>query len=184
MGFLKEPNVYTVVRIFCAFSVGFLLGSKIHPHGATSYGLALLVFIAAAITDILDGWLARTYNFKTKWGAFLDSLADKLLYLIPLWFLQEQIGIKIFWATLVIESLLMLQRVIKLARGNKAIEANGWGKTKTWWQYSAIISALLNNFSSADFRILAAFSIIAALAGLVLSIISLVVQIFSHKKPK
>lgn len=40
---------------------------------------ALAIFIAAGLTDLLDGWIARTFNQKSKLGAFLDPAADKLL---------------------------------------------------------------------------------------------------------
>lgn len=43
------------------------------------YELAFVLFVAAGITDALDGWIAKRFNMKTELGAYLDPLADKLL---------------------------------------------------------------------------------------------------------
>ena len=45
------------------------------------YGLALIIFLAASITDYLDGFLARKYNHESELGAILDPIADKILTL-------------------------------------------------------------------------------------------------------
>src|SRR6188472_4186149 len=51
---------------------------------------AALIFIAAAITDWLDGWVARRWNMGSAFGAFLDPVADKLMVAITLFlFVQE-----------------------------------------------------------------------------------------------
>jgi cardiolipin synthase len=86
---MNLPNSLTILRILLIpFFVGFLI------YGY--YGQALSTLIVAGITDILDGVIARLANQRTKLGAYLDPLADKLLLtsafvtlallnLIPVW---------------------------------------------------------------------------------------------------
>ena len=86
---MNLPNSLTVLRILLIpFFVGFLL----YGH----YGWALGTLLIAGATDILDGVIARMANQRTKLGAYLDPLADKLLltsafvtlavlYLVPGW---------------------------------------------------------------------------------------------------
>ncbi len=74
MTFLTIPNTLTFARlIIIPFFVLSMLNQK--------YEYALILFSVAAITDLLDGFLARLTNQKTKLGAFLDPLADKFLLL-------------------------------------------------------------------------------------------------------
>lgn len=86
---MNLPNSLTVFRIILIpFFVGFLIYGR--------YGSALLALIVAGITDILDGVIARMANQRTKLGAHLDPLADKLLltsafvtlsilHVVPIW---------------------------------------------------------------------------------------------------
>ncbi len=74
MTFLTIPNTLTFTRlIIIPFFILSMLNQK--------YEYALILFSVAAITDLLDGFLARLTNQKTKLGAFLDPLADKFLLL-------------------------------------------------------------------------------------------------------
>ena len=66
------PNVLSYVRL-----VAVPLFVSLHLGGRP--GWALVLFLAAALTDWLDGFLARVLNQRTRLGAFLDPLADKLL---------------------------------------------------------------------------------------------------------
>ena len=86
---MNIPNALTIVRILLIpVFVGLLLYDRF------GYGLAVLA--VAGLTDLLDGIIARAANQRTRLGAFLDPLADKLLlssgfvtlailHLIPLW---------------------------------------------------------------------------------------------------
>jgi cardiolipin synthase len=67
---LTIPNLLTLLRL-CLIPV-FLVTSF---HG--EYTIAFAIFISAAATDILDGWIARRFNQKSRLGAVLDPLADK-----------------------------------------------------------------------------------------------------------
>jgi cardiolipin synthase len=66
------PNMLTLVRI--AMIPVFVLASL-----AGSFSLAFFAFVGAAITDAVDGWIARRFNQRSRLGAFLDPAADKVM---------------------------------------------------------------------------------------------------------
>jgi CDP-diacylglycerol---glycerol-3-phosphate 3-phosphatidyltransferase len=72
---MNFPNTLSVLRIILSpvFLILFLSGTP------AQIAASLFVFIVAALTDWYDGWYARKYGFKTRWGQFLDPLADKIL---------------------------------------------------------------------------------------------------------
>ncbi len=77
---MNLPNLLTLTRIFsvplvCVF---YLLPAT---WGRTA---AALIFLFAALTDVLDGWIARRYGKSTRFGAFLDPVADKLIVTVTL----------------------------------------------------------------------------------------------------
>lgn len=78
------PNILTWLRILAIplIMLLFLIGGR-HPSGP-AYPLAGLLFAAAAITDSLDGYLARRLGQTTRLGAFLDPVADKLIVAVSL----------------------------------------------------------------------------------------------------
>lgn len=88
---LTIPNVLTALRIFLVPLFIFSMNTK-------NYSLALKILILAGITDSLDGIIARKFNQISKFGIFLDPLADKFLVisimitfyihqLVPRWFI-------------------------------------------------------------------------------------------------
>lgn len=72
---MNFPNTLSVIRIILApvFLMFFLSESPLKVF------LSFLIFTIAALTDWYDGWYARKYGFKTRWGQFIDPLADKIL---------------------------------------------------------------------------------------------------------
>ncbi len=72
---MNFPNTLSLLRILLApvFAYLFLSGEPVLIM------ISFFVFTAAALTDWYDGWYARKYGFKTRWGQFLDPLADKIL---------------------------------------------------------------------------------------------------------
>ncbi len=72
---LNAPNQLTLLRVLLTpVFAGFILSdSSLYKQ------LALLIFVIAALTDWYDGWIARKYGYISRWGKFLDPLADKVL---------------------------------------------------------------------------------------------------------
>jgi CDP-diacylglycerol--glycerol-3-phosphate 3-phosphatidyltransferase len=112
--------------------------------------LALAVFVAAAITDYYDGYLARTRNMITNFGKLFDPLADKLLTMagfVVFVELRLPSGRPVLpaWAIILIlgrEFLVTGLRTLAISQG-RLIQADRWGKHKTAWQLSCIISILV-----------------------------------------
>jgi CDP-diacylglycerol--glycerol-3-phosphate 3-phosphatidyltransferase len=72
---MNFPNTLSLIRILLAPVFLFLFLSE----SSTLVFLSFIVYTAAALTDWYDGWYARKYGFKTRWGQFIDPLADKIL---------------------------------------------------------------------------------------------------------
>lgn len=89
---LNLPNVLSLLRIAL---IPVLIGFYLLPYNIAPL-LATIVFVVAAITDWLDGYLARKWNQTSAFGAFIDPVADKLivavalilvLYKTPAWYI-------------------------------------------------------------------------------------------------
>ena len=77
---LNLPNQLTLLRILLAPVFVLLLLSE----SSFNKQLSLVVFILAAATDWYDGWAARKFGYISRWGKFLDPLADKILSSVAL----------------------------------------------------------------------------------------------------
>jgi len=138
---MNLPNKLTLLRIILVpIFIIFLLLRKDIP-GAEIFSLA--VFILAAITDSLDGYIARKQQLVTKFGKVVDPVADKLLIsgaLIAFVSLDE---ISLWAAILIIgrEFAVTGLRVIA-AKDGVIISASIWGKIKTTIQITAVIAVI------------------------------------------
>ncbi|MBE6713796.1 MAG: CDP-alcohol phosphatidyltransferase family protein [Ruminococcaceae bacterium] len=74
------PNILSVLRLFMAFAFAgvFVFGGDEH------YYIAVIIFALAGVTDVVDGFLARRFNWITSAGKILDPLADKLMQVVAL----------------------------------------------------------------------------------------------------
>ncbi|NJR40263.1 MAG: CDP-diacylglycerol--glycerol-3-phosphate 3-phosphatidyltransferase [Leptolyngbyaceae cyanobacterium CSU_1_4] len=129
---MNLPTWMTVSRLL---GVPFLL-YFLHQPTVQSRWISLVIFLVAAGTDWLDGYLARRLNQVTDLGKFLDPLVDKLLVLAPLLMLIELNQIPA-WGVF-----LILGRELAIAgwrvNQTKISGANLWGKLKTVSQITAI----------------------------------------------
>lgn len=75
------PNILTTLRLLAAPAVAVMFLYFTRPYADW---FALLLFVSAAVTDWIDGYLARAWNQETKLGAMLDPIADKAMVVIAL----------------------------------------------------------------------------------------------------
>ncbi|HEV8310999.1 MAG TPA: CDP-diacylglycerol--glycerol-3-phosphate 3-phosphatidyltransferase [Methylomirabilota bacterium] len=110
--------------------------------------LALCAFVLAGVTDMLDGYIARTRDSQTRLGAFLDPLADKLLLTAAFVTLTYKFPRLLpFWVTAVVLSrdlvLILVAALIMLTRGQVNPAPTLLGKTSTVFQMITVGVALL-----------------------------------------
>ena len=112
-----------------------------------SHALGCLLFVIAAATDWLDGYLARKYNLISNFGKFLDPLADKLLVTAALLSLIELQMLPAWMAIIILsrEFAVTGMRLVAAADGH-VIAASPLGKWKTLFQMAALAVLLLHNF--------------------------------------
>jgi len=149
------PNAITLARIILVpvvmlfILVRFDFGSVTIGGMSTSVSelIAAGVFIVAAITDGLDGYIARKRKLVTNLGKFLDPLADKLLVSAALISLVELQRLDAWVAVVIIsrEFAVTGLRLVAAAEG-RVIAASSLGKAKTWTQIVAIVALIINNF--------------------------------------
>ncbi|MHB8171639.1 MAG: CDP-diacylglycerol--glycerol-3-phosphate 3-phosphatidyltransferase [Thermincolia bacterium] len=140
---MNLANSLTLVRIFLVPIFMIILFIKI-PYGKF---IAAAVFILAASTDGLDGYIARKKNQVTRLGKFMDPLADKLLVSAALISLVELGEISAWIAVIIIgrEFAVTGLRAIAAAEGI-VISASHLGKYKTVSQIVAISAMFLENY--------------------------------------
>lgn len=133
--------------------------------------IACLIFIIAAWTDSLDGYIARKRKLVSNLGKLLDPLADKLLVATVLISLVEMDKLSAMVAIIIIsrEFAVTALRQVALLEG-VVIPASKWGKWKTATQITAIIALLINNFPFVylGFR----FDLVATWAAAIITIYS------------
>lgn len=152
---MNLANRITLVRIFLVPLVTFflLVRLELEPLTIGNYSIsynqvfALILFIIAASTDGLDGYIARKRKIVTNLGKLLDPLADKLLMAAVLISLVEMGKLGAWVAIIIIsrEWAVTGLRQVALMEG-QIIAASQWGKWKTAVQITMIIVLLLNNF--------------------------------------
>ena len=141
---MNLPNKLTVLRIIM---IPFFIYFLMYNQGEDSLyrGLALAVFIIAALTDTLDGIIARKYQLITNFGKFMDPLADKLLVCSALICLIQLKRIDALIVTVIIarEFIISGFRLVASDAG-VVIAASIWGKVKTVSQMLCICLLILN----------------------------------------
>ncbi len=134
------PNLITVLRILL---IPVFVSLLIRGHDK----YALVVLVAAGLSDALDGFIARTWDLKTKMGAYLDPIADKLLFvssfvtlavlkMIPVWVAAVIVGRDV----LIGVTALVLMNFIDIHKYN--IRPSVLGKTATVLQVLTILVVL------------------------------------------
>lgn len=137
---LSWPNALTLLRVALVPVIAALLVSGTDAARWWAFG----VFVFAAFTDTVDGWLARRYIGVTRWGQLADPAADKALIVGSLAVLAY-LGELPWWAVAVIvvrEVAVTVQRSVLVRRG-VVMPASTLGKAKTVTQVLAVTLYLL-----------------------------------------
>ncbi len=170
---LGWPNVLSLGRIVLIPVVVLLLASD---RGGLRW-LAFGVFAAGALSDLLDGYLARRHAMATPVGAWLDPLSDKLFVIVPALVLSLR-GEFPWWATAVIvlrEVAVSLLRW-RLDQRGVSMPASTAGKAKTFSQVSAVALSIAPLPSDLDPLVLA-----VVLVAVVLTVYSGLIYLFSER---
>lgn len=144
------PNILTIIRFIL---IPFIYMSVL----SNRYLIALIIFTISALTDVLDGYIARKYNYITDIGKLIDPLADKLtqisllhsltiLKILPWW---------IFAIVFVKEFVLIISASVLYSKKDVVVYSKWYGKLATTLFYLAIVcSLIINQFKiSFSFRI-------------------------------
>lgn len=152
---MNLPNKLTVFRVILIVPfVVLLLGGYAQwgwltavLGGAVKYTdyIALVIFIIASLTDLLDGKIARKYNLVTNFGKFMDPLADKLLVCAAMICLIEMGRIPSWVVIMIISREFIISGFRLVASDNHVvIAASYWGKFKTTFQMIMVCLMLAN----------------------------------------
>ena len=141
------------------------------------------IFIIAAATDKLDGYLARSRNEITTFGKFLDPIADKILVLTAMIMLVEANRLPAWIPIIVVfrEFLVSGYRLVAVGNEGKVVAASIWGKLKTVTQMIALILALIdvNSYGAFIFSNLKDLNLVINASSTILMTISVIATIFS-----
>ena len=109
------------------------------------YQFAFLAFLSGALTDFLDGWLARKLNAHSRFGIWLDPIADKLLIAAALFGLSVEFRSWLIYvpAAMIIARDIFMTWFRATPRGRSAIVPSGLAKWKTGFEMAAIIGLML-----------------------------------------
>ena len=140
---MSIPNLLALTRLVLTPIAMFLI---LQSPGNRAYAVAgTVVFVIAALTDFADGYLARRWRITTTLGAFLDTVADKVLVAGALIALVE-IGTTSSWVAFIIiareVSIMGLRSVAALDQST--VPPSIWGKSKAAIQFTAISVAILH----------------------------------------
>ena len=173
---MNLPNKLTVLRVvMIPFFVAFLL---FDITGAADKWIALAIFCAASLTDMLDGKIARKYNLVTNFGKFMDPLADKLLVCSAFICFIELDKLPTWMVLIVIAREFIISGFRLVAADNGVvIAASMWGKYKT------AVSMVMICFVIADLSNPVFYYITQVLiwASLILTVVSLIDYIVKNK---
>lgn len=165
---MNLPNKLTVLRVLMVpFFVFFMLTDAGSP---ANKWIALVLFCAASLTDMLDGKIARARNLVTNFGKFMDPLADKLLVCSAMICLIPSGKLEAWFVIVIIAREFIISGFRLVASDNGiVIAASYWGKFKTVSQMAMII-VLIADFGG----IFDTVGIVLIWVSLILTVVSLV----------
>src|SRR6516164_341999 len=137
---MNLPNKLTISRFVLTIAFLVVMFSEVPYHQT----IALALFIAAGVSDFLDGYLARRHKLITNFGILMDPLADKIMVCSAF---IAFVGLKLMpaWMVVIIVARELAITGLRLLAVSKQVvlAAEGYGKHKTISQIVAIISILI-----------------------------------------
>jgi CDP-diacylglycerol--glycerol-3-phosphate 3-phosphatidyltransferase len=129
-------NQITAVRLLALIPLYWL----IMQEGTVARWAALAVFALAGLSDILDGWVARRFGLTSRFGAFLDLAADRLLTMMSLTALLVVGSLPGWWA---LAALVLIARCVVVASlgeafGDQGLQVTGFEKAKIALQFLGV----------------------------------------------
>lgn len=180
---MNLPNKITIARICLIPFVMFFYLATFIPCGKL---IAAIIFVVAAYTDFLDGYIARKNNLVTNLGKFLDPIADKVLVMAGLLMIIADGTVLAPYGVIMVSIILARELIIGgfrsvAAASGKVLAADMWGKVKTtitdialpfymvfaWFKADSIISnaTFLSIFGWLCFGLLAVSTILTIISG-------------------
>ncbi|MGI6020159.1 MAG: CDP-diacylglycerol--glycerol-3-phosphate 3-phosphatidyltransferase [Lachnospiraceae bacterium] len=173
---MNLPNKLTLIRIVAI--IPFTIFMLVNGCEGFFKWASLVVFVAASLTDTLDGYIARRDKLVTDFGKFMDPLADKMIVCAAMICLVS-IGRLPAWICIIIIARDFIISGFRLvaAESGKVIAANIWGKVKTTVQMIMIILLII------DFKVmfLHVITVICVYLALVLTVVSLVIYLYQNR---
>jgi cardiolipin synthase (CMP-forming) len=162
----NAPNLLTLMRICLApFLVAAILEGQ--------YRLGFILFVAAGLTDLLDGALARLLKQRSMLGAYLDPVADKLL-LSTIFLVLLHKGLMPVTVTVLVfgrdVGILLVAALLYAAVGRREFHPSIFGKANTLAQITAVAAVLLQQLTTAYWVVV--FRDVALDATMALTVIS------------
>lgn len=147
---MNLPNKLTVMRICLIPFMMFFYFADFIPYGIGKI-VALVIFIVAALTDLLDGKIARSRNLVTNFGKFLDPIADKILTSTVFFMIIADGTIPNPWGAIIVTIIIareFMVSALRLLAANRGVvlAADIWGKAKTMVQMIALPVSILLAF--------------------------------------
>ena len=142
---MNIPNILTIIRFLIIPVFAYFLCAR-------EFITAAALFVAAGVTDVLDGYIARKFNLVSSWGKIADPVADKLMQLTALLILSvvmNIIPIEFLIIILLKEILMGVGALILYKQDNYVVSANWYGKLTTVVFYLAIIMMMFDEPFSA-----------------------------------
>lgn len=133
------PNILSCLRVLMvvAFIILFI---------KQQYTVCLILYILAFLTDILDGYLARKFNWVSNFGKLVDPFADKFMLISALacLFFIGEFPLYLLIVLLVKELLMVVGGIILLRKRKVAVYADMWGKAATGLFFASVTLTLVN----------------------------------------
>ncbi len=137
---MNVPNILTVFRFIIIPVFAYYLSTR-------NYVLAVILFLAGGLTDILDGYIARKCNLVTSWGKIADPMADKMMQITAIVILSlvlKIVPIELLFIIMAKEMLMGIGALVLYKQNHYVVSANWYGKMATVIFYLAIVLLLFD----------------------------------------